>query len=536
MQKAVNVTVVSSIAALDFQIQRYDLYQSQGMTNLTPLNFPVSNVRKMQRYTYLYLMLLIFVYVSIIGMSEIQVKHFWNLEEHIRVLGQSPIIPSQRFNDGTKNRLISKLVRSRTDRVHSAFSKTSSSDKLIPTLVSRRNETQRNLDYQECAYNQPYPRPRNSCTADSRTKIPYCQIENLQVNVDQITMKAMGGERLDTVMGQKEEHEFPQYQPGAFIAETSWNVSRDRSNFFYLSDVVSSLVVRDSKSTTKQKLCSQRVSGQTLMITRYEYCNTYHTMTDWFNAFLALSEPRFNNVTIVFLDGHPEGKLDEVWKHLWGPVHYVKQLPLGGVCYDHVTFIPPGYSSVLWPRGRSFAGLPPPCPSMMEAFVQFFVEGYGLQDVSRQIGRITVIDRIPYIAHPRSKPDQAERLIQNFEQLAQDLRDNVKLKNGDNVVVKVVRFEEMTFKEQLQSIRESHILIGNHGAGISHLVFLQDDTFVLEFSSGPSQMFSDFASWKPKIEHILLSPLIGTRISPKTIHKEVIPKVLKLLSRDEKES
>jgi hypothetical protein len=511
---------------------------------MSSFNFPISNVRRMQRYTYIYLMILMLVYVSIVWNSsdlegfkgKNQMTHFWNPDEHQRDLGQSPIIPVRRVINKIGNRVKSKAISNLVDRLRTRVSMNSISGTFLLKATkenSQEQETQIDQDYRECAYNQPYPRPRNSCVVGSLTKIPYCQIENLQLNVDHITMKAMGGEKLETVMGQNEEYEFPKYEPGAFIAESAWNISGDRSNFFYLSDVISSLQVRDSKSKTNQQQCSQRVSVHTLMITRYEYCNTYHTMTDWFNAFMALSKPSYRNVTIVFLDGHPEGKLDEVWKHLWGNV---QQLPLGGVCYDHVTFIPPGYSSVLWPRGRNFARLPPPCPSMMEAFVDFFVKGYGLQDISKQVGRITVIDRIPYLAHPRSKPEQAQRLIQNFEELAQALRDKVKLENGDNVVVKVVRFEEMTFKEQLKSIRESHILIGNHGAGISHLLFMHDDTFVLEFSSGASQMFSDFARWKPNVQHTLLNSLSSTRISPQGIHGEVIPKVLSLLSRNVKES
>ena len=337
-------------------------------------------------------------------------------------------------------------------------------------------------------------------------------------------MKAAGGEPLATVMGRAESAEFPRYQPGAFVT-TGNNVAMadDRSNFFYLNDVVSSLVVQK----TGDLLCTERIPGLTLMITRYEYCNAYHAMTDWFNAFLSLPDTPAGNVTVVFLDGHPEGKLDEVWSHLWGNVKYVKQLAPGGVCFDHVTFIPAGYASVLWSRDRTFPGLKP-CPTMMEAFVNFFVEHYRLQDIPKQRDRVTIIDRKPYLAHPRSKPHSAQRTILNLNVLARSIRSVEGVTD-----VQLVRFEEMTFEEQLMTIRETHILIGSHGAGISHLLFLQDDSFVLEFAQDASSMFVEFARWKPHVQHILLSTLDSNVIPQDMIEKDIVPKVTKLLSKAE---
>jgi glycoprotein 2-beta-D-xylosyltransferase len=374
-------------------------------------------------------------------------------------------------------------------------------------------------DYRKCGYNAPFPRPQHACVVHPMTKIPYCQIENLRVDVDKIHMKAIGGEALDTVMGQDEKAEFPKYTKGAFVTLKGINMTSDRSNFHYLKDVMNNVQVQKEGELT----CTRRIPGLTLMITRYEYCNAYHTMTDWFNAFLALPEFQWRNVTVVFLDGHPQGKLDSVWSTLFGNVMYAKQLPAGGVCFDHVTMIPPGYSSVLWPQGRAFTGLNR-CPSMMEAFVKFFVQGHGLQNVQKQPGRVTVIDRIPYLAHPRSKPKNSERMVQNFEDIA------VAVRNVTGVTkVQVVQFEKMSFHEQLRTIRETHVLIGNHGAGMAHLLFMQDFTFVLEFNQPASRMFVDFANWKPKIKHILLGSITGNRIPQNLIDKEVVPHVAKLL-------
>ena len=54
-------------------------------------------------------------------------------------------------------------------------------------------------------------------------------------------------------------------------------------------------------------------------VTRYEYVNMYHTMTDWYNAFFVMT---FFNLTqqqtnILLIDGHPWGSLDPVWATLF---------------------------------------------------------------------------------------------------------------------------------------------------------------------------------------------------------------------------
>ena len=42
--------------------------------------------------------------------------------------------------------------------------------------------------------------------------------------------------------------------------------------------------------------------------------------------------------------------------------------------------------------------------------------------------------------------------------------------------VSLVRFETMTFREQLETIRQSHIVLGIHGAGLSHIMFMNSSS------------------------------------------------------------
>jgi capsular polysaccharide biosynthesis protein len=65
------------------------------------------------------------------------------------------------------------------------------------------------------------------------------------------------------------------------------------------------------------------------------------------------------------------------------------------------------------------------------------------------------------------------------------------------VTVNVLQMENMTFADQLKQIRQAHILIGNHGAALSHLMFMDDTkSHVIEISSKFSEFFEYLSQWK----------------------------------------
>ena len=66
----------------------------------------------------------------------------------------------------------------------------------------------------------------------------------------------------------------------------------------------------------------------TIAIQRYEYVNLYHTMTDFYNAFLAMI--MFNqhpdDITVLYVDAHPKGGLDDTWNTLFNKVQLAGRL------------------------------------------------------------------------------------------------------------------------------------------------------------------------------------------------------------------
>jgi glycoprotein 2-beta-D-xylosyltransferase len=374
-------------------------------------------------------------------------------------------------------------------------------------------------NYQDCELNEPRLRMEShGCVVSQLTQITYCQFDHFRIDVEKVH-SVRGGENLTTVMGQKEKVEVPVYTKGAFQTTTLPNIPTtglNQSNMYYIHDVIKAMETKDPQR------CATTIQGTTMFITRYEYCNLYHTMTDWWNMFLALppyARESAKSIHMVFLDAHPKGNLDAVWGAIFANVTYVQHLPSGGVCFEKAVLIPPGYMAHLWTRNRQFR-MAKRCPSMTDAFVQFMVASHDLGHVKMIPGLVILIDRIPYIAHPRSNPAKAERILQNMPRV----RDMVAA-HTNATEVRLVQFETMTFREQLELIRSTHVMIGNHGAGIAHLIFLQDGAHVLEFQQTASEMMKDFSAWKPAITHTLLPSIYSKSVSKKFVMNDLVPSV-----------
>jgi hypothetical protein len=165
---------------------------------------------------------------------------------------------------------------------------------------------------------------------------------------------------------------------------------------------------------------------------------------------------------------------------------------------------------------------------MMEDFCNFVLTLYdNLQhDVPMmQRGKIVIIDRVPYIAHPRSQlaVDQGKRrVVSNMNELIHHLQP---LPNVSSV--SVVHLEELTFQQQLQVVREAHILIGNHGAGLTHMIFMSDGSHVVEFDK-EMPFFTLLSKWKPRLTHHITDSVSGN-LTNEYIQGILIPTIQNIL-------
>ena len=64
-----------------------------------------------------------------------------------------------------------------------------------------------------------------------------------------------------------------------------------------------------------------------------------------------------------------------------------------------------------------------------------------------------------------------------------------------SLVVQVVDFVDLSFREQLLLVRRTDLLVGVHGAGLTHALFLPPGAHLIEFATGGGNHFSNLARY-----------------------------------------
>ncbi|KAG5375492.1 hypothetical protein IGI04_040088 [Brassica rapa subsp. trilocularis] len=85
-----------------------------------------------------------------------------------------------------------------------------------------------------------------------------------------------------------------------------------------------------------------------LCFTRFEYANMFHTVTDWYSAYVSsrvTGSP--NRPHVVFIDGHCTTQLEETWTGLFSGIRYAKNFTKP-VCFLHTILSPLGYETALF--------------------------------------------------------------------------------------------------------------------------------------------------------------------------------------------
>ena len=449
----------------------------------------------------------------------------------------------------------------------------------------------------------------HGCRVNPDTNVVHCHFKNFIIDLSKIQMKAIGGESVldKNVRFRPGIDEYPTYLPGAFTTRTRPTIppkhvlEKVPYSMHYVKKVLEALQYPNEIDSTSRTgftnetistrtpladaptniACKEVWNGTTLFLTRYEYANLYHTMTDWWNTFFSLppsvssdiilgrnegghqppldsssmSNPSHGKYRIVFLDGHAHGHLDDTWRSLFGTssekdIYYIRQLPSDGlICFDHAVLIPPGYSSRLFPHSSEPRRA---CVDrfMADQFVAHVLRSYQLHDVPRIPGRVVIIDRQPYVAHSRSQASNFQRTLSNLLELKNRLLKDaatvgihqepvLPLQTADaaspypddasNISVRIVRLESLSFKEQIQTIREAHILIGNHGAGLTHLLWMHEKSHVLELTSQYVHFFEFLSQWRWGVSHSYIPLLLEESATSESGSKRMSNETMELV-------
>ena len=129
------------------------------------------------------------------------------------------------------------------------------------------------------------------CDRNPSTKGVTCAGRNILLDVSKLHV-AHGGEPIESVRGRSEDSEFIRYARGAFqMSCQSADVRTNAEQFpHHLRNMVDSIdyitpIQQTDVESGFSAQCDQWIEEPTLMVTRYEYANLYHSMGDFYNTY-----------------------------------------------------------------------------------------------------------------------------------------------------------------------------------------------------------------------------------------------------------
>uniref|UniRef100_A0A0E0LWL8 Glycosyltransferase 61 catalytic domain-containing protein n=1 Tax=Oryza punctata TaxID=4537 RepID=A0A0E0LWL8_ORYPU len=372
------------------------------------------------------------------------------------------------------------------------------------------------------------------CHHSETLRSSICEGGRVRLDPGLIAM-SRGGEPLDHVMGRAEEEELPKYEPGALQVEgppakrTGPLVEAGFLDAYVPTGGIGMHTMRSLLDSGRvvppgELHCSQWVEEPTLLVTRFEYANLFHTITDWYSAYVSSRVTDLpNRPNVVFVDGHCKAQLEQTWEAFFSNVTYVKNFS-GPVCFRHAVLSPLGYETALFKGlSESFSCEGASAESLREKpdhqktarlseFGEMILASFDLlrDDIlsSKTSNGLNVlfVRREDYLAHPRHS-GKVESRLSNEKEVYDAIEGWAK---GQKCKINVINglFAHMDMKEQLRAIQEASVVIGAHGAGLTHLVSATPDTKVLEIISSMYRRphFALISHWKSLEYHAINLP------------------------------
>ena len=292
-----------------------------------------------------------------------------------------------------------------------------------------------------------------------------------------------GGEKLESVLGQKEKMEYFSVNQGFFsMPFCSDGDVRTASGVAdkYLKPWAKSIRVGENL-TSDDGLPPAYWTGLAITIIRNEYANLYWTLIDIYDVFLLahgfLVRPQ--HLTVILMDAHPQGLLDPLWALVFGKVVRFKELP-PAVTFKHM----------VWSMHRSKG----PLAHIISAYQLRIPFLDDLRDIihkrlhivqstasiqnkcaTNSSLNILFVLRRDYVAHARNPSGKILRKVSNEQEI---------LKAVSNAypahLISGLQLDTVSIDDQIRNISHTDILIGVHGAGLAHVIFQQVGRALIE--------------------------------------------------------
>ena len=318
----------------------------------------------------------------------------------------------------------------------------------------------------------------------------FALLKNVVIDRTHCRCRRLGGEPINFVLNQEESDEYYSADFGCFqLPCIQFQLYFFSAENAHLNTWMNALKAdRDVASVDVHQ-----INEFTIAVQRYEYVNLYHTMTDWYNAFLVMQFFGRNaqETNIVIFDSHPYGSLDSVWPQLFNSTFRLSALPVKSR-FRRMVWSIVGYSSPI----KTYSS---PYPPLLEEFRTFFLSSFDVKadrrtDCGKRLS-VLFLWRRDYVAHPRNPSGFVQRKIRNEAKLINYVRQKM-----PEVDVRGVQIDALAMRDQLELIVSTDILVGVHGAGLTHAIFLPRGAGLLELLPNAmwetSEHFEAIASWR----------------------------------------
>lgn len=303
----------------------------------------------------------------------------------------------------------------------------------------------------------------------------FAVLSDVMIDPDKLNGKRKGGENITTVLNQSENMEFVSLKPGFFKLQCQSlpkKLFSAKTNHLTNWENSIDINVKNFSQLFPHTYIEDKI---TVAIVRYDYANLYWIFVDIFDIFLLTRSLGLNtNVGILLVDAHPVTKVDTVWSALFPNVTRIGHLTQRVIYKSLVWGLRPADCPLL-KKGKNTESNYPYLKEFREFVASKIKDSQNTQDVNCRNMTIVIVFRRDYVAHARNPTGRISRKISNELELLRNVSNAFR-----NHTVHGVQLDLLPVTEQIRLSLKTDILVGMHGAGLTHVMFLPSHAGLIE--------------------------------------------------------
>ena len=369
-----------------------------------------------------------------------------------------------------------------------------------------------------------------------------CLMKNVAVNVGYFgNTNAMNSVVENYVNTNHNVQPYVKFPKGFIKADCSINNDLWQSKYMpgWNADLTTSAVDVNTASPYTNNICDEWIEEPVMIMQRDTFANFFHDSEDFFDIFLgmAILDWSKKDTQILLTDLYPRGPFWNLWDKVFASsdknrptmTSWDLKLKYGGnvnknVCFRNLAIGIYGPAAPI-----TVASWDTPCHSpgtaLVKAYSDYVIRALNLQYLTHyKESKPSKTIVITYLAR-RSSSEWPEkrycdsknsffrcelwesfgirklgRVIRNDNEVVSALKEleNESYNNGAKVKFQDVDFNLLSFEDQIKVDLKTDIMIGPHGAGLMHNIFMRDRAILVELSidgSSANRHFHNLANW-----------------------------------------